>query len=908
MTPAVVSQSVYPAHLEVDLALRDGSTIHVRPVRRDDRDALVEFLGGLSEESRIFRFFSQVKDFQWAVDRFVDVDYRGRGGLVALRGDPERIVGHAFYAQSGEGRAEVALEVADALQGHGVGTALLGLLAQAAAANGIGLFEAEVLPTNMAMIGVFRDSGFPLRTKPTYGALHVEFPTGLSEAALARFDEREHVAAVSALRCFFQPRSIAVVGASRDPGTIGGRVFKNLLESGFSGPVYPVSPHPVVQSVTAYPRVDAVPDEVDLAVIVVPAAEVLEVALHCARKSVRALVVISAGFAESGEEGKRRESALLGVCRRNGIRIIGPNCMGILNTDPDHRLNATFAPAFPPPGRVGFMSQSGALGLAVIDRARHGELGISTFVSVGNKADVSGNDLLEYWENDPATDVVLLYLESFGNPRRFSRIARRLTRSKPVLAVKSGRSAAGVRATASHTGALLAASDAAVGALFEQSGVIRCDTLGEMFEAAALLSAQPPPGGPRVGIVTNAGGLGILCADALTAVGLETPELTPATRDKLAEFLPEAASTGNPVDMIASASGSQYERALTVVGASGEVDALIAIFVSALGSGAREAAEGIRRAAAQLAGRTPLLAVFTTAESPPAELRSASPQIPVYGFPEEAARALGRALEWSRRRSRGADKVEPEGIRRDEAKALIATALADHLAGGWLAPAEVARLLDAYCIPTIPSTVAGTPDAAGAAADRIDAPVALKALAPGLVHKTEAGGVVLDVKGGQAVRQAAELMAARLRGNGVEPTAFLVQPMASSGTELIVGVAQDPLFGAVVACGAGGTMAEVLKDVVFRLAPLTAQDAEEMLESLRIRPVLLGYRGAPAADVVAVKDLLLRVGCLADDLPAVAELDLNPVIAAPGGALVVDARVRIEAPPPRRPEGARGKR
>ncbi len=895
-------EATFPAHPDVDVTLRDGSTVHIRPVVPEDREALRRFLAGLSTESRIFRFFSQVKDLDAIARRFVEVDYRERHGLVARRGG--EIVGHGSYALEGPGRAEVALAVADALQGMGLGTILLGHLAAAAAAAGISVFTAEVMPENHRMLTVFRDSGLPLNVRSAYGVIEVEFPTSLTEEARERFERREQLSAIAALRRFLEPRSIAVVGASRRRGTIGGEVLHNLLESGFPGPVYPVSPHPVVQSVVAYPDLERIPGPVDLAVVVVPAAAVVGVARACAAKGVGALVVISSGFAESGEEGRARQAELLEVCRDAGMRLIGPNCMGVINTHPEHPLNATFAPSSPPRGRVGFMSQSGALGLAVIDQARRLGLGLSTFVSVGNKADVSGNDLLEYWESDPETDLIVLYLESFGNPRRFSRLARRIGRHKPILAVKSGRSAAGARATSSHTGALLAASDVTVEALFRQSGVIRADTLGELFHVASLLSTQPPPGGRRVGIVTNAGGLGILCADACADAGLEVPALSEGTRRRLASFLPAQAATANPVDLIASARPEDYERAILALAGSGEVDALIVIFIPPLASHGGGIAAAVHRAATTLGGRLPVLGVFNPedASAAPAEAR-----VPVYAFPEDAARALGRAATWAEwRRRPEVPSWRPADARTDEARAIVARMLGE--GAGWLRPEAVAAILDCYGIRLPDTRLAASPEEAAEAARALGGRMALKAFGPGIVHKTEAGAVVLSLRGPRAVRTAAERMRARLAAAGIGVEGFIVQRMLTPGVEMIVGVVQDPLFGPVLACGAGGTAVEVLKDVSVRLTPLGPSEAEEMLRALRTFPLLEGHRGRPRADVDALRELVLRVGALAEDLPELAEVDLNPVIVSPSGAAPVDARVRVEARTPPPPDGAKPRR
>jgi acetate---CoA ligase (ADP-forming) len=892
----------FPSQQDVDAVLRDGSTVHIRPALPGDLDRLTRFLEGLSEESRVLRFFSPIKDVQWAARRFLDVDYRERHSLVALRGG--EVVGHGSYFLERPGRAEVALEVADSMQGMGLGTILVGHLAAAAEASGVSVFTAEVLAENHKMLTVFRESGYPVSARSSYGVIHVELPTSLSEEGLLRFEQREQIAAVAALNRFFEPASIAVLGASRRRGSIGGEVFHNLLASGFPGPVYPVSPHPVVQSVAAYPDVREVPGPVDLAVIVVPARHVVDAARACADKGVGALVVISSGFAEAGAEGRQRQLELLEVCRRAGMRLIGPNCMGIVSTAPDHPLNATFAPTPPRRGRVGFMSQSGALGLAVMDRAARLGLGLSTFVSVGNKADVSGNDLLEYWEADPETDVILLYLESFGNPRRFSRIARRIGRAKPILAVKSGRSPAGARATSSHTGALLAASDVTVDALFAQSGVVRTDTLGELFDVATLLAGQPSPAGRRVGVVTNAGGLGIMCADACASKGLEVPELEAATRSALASLLPAEASTANPIDMIASASPGDYERTIWTLAESGEVDAVVVIFIPPLTTPVAEVEAAIRRAVAEVSSRVPIVAVLMSGT----EIAAAA-GVPVFAFPEDAVRALARAAAWAEWRSRPEEPAwRPPDARTDEARAVVASALGRGGEGSWLDPAAVAALLGCYGISLVEWRLASTPAEAATAAAELEGPLALKAYGGQLLHKSEAGAVALGLRDPRAVRRAARAMATRLEAASLQPEGFLVQRMAAGGVEMIVGVVQDSLFGPVVACGAGGAAVELLKDVQVRLAPLTTSDAEGMIRGLRSFPLLQGYRGSPAADVAALRDLLLRVGALAEDLPEVAELDLNPVLAAPGGARALDARVRVQARDPRPPEGARPRR
>ncbi len=892
-----------------DVVLRDGTTVRVRPAGPDDAAGLRQLFERLSPDSRYLRFFSGAVDTSLVVHWAADVDHVRKDGLVAVTGTPERIVGHAGWERGRERpeRAEVALVLDDQFQGRGLGTILLGELAEGARACGVEVFTAEVLPDNYRMIQVFRDSGFDVRVRSVPGLLLVESPTTLTPDALRRFEEREEQAASAAMRRVLAPRSVAVIGASRKRGTVGGELFHNLLASGFTGPVYPVNPKAAaVQSVAAYPSVDDLPGPVDLAVLAVPAPQVAPVARACAARGVGALVVLSAGFAESGPEGAERQLELLEICRRSGMRLVGPNCLGVINTDPTVRMNATFGPTLPVHGRVGFGSQSGALGLAIVDYANDLGLGLSSFVSLGNKADVSGNDLLGYWQDDPDTDMVLLYLESFGNPRKFARFANRLARTKPIVAVKAGRSVAGTRAASSHTGALLAASDVSVDALFRQAGVIRTDTLSELFDVAKLLADQPAPAGRRVAIVTNAGGPGILCADACEAAGLQVPAFSEGLRSRLAAVLPAEAAAGNPVDLLAAAPPQRYGPAIELVAASGEVDALIVIHIPPLAGeqGVGAVAAAVSRAAAQAPPAMTVLAAFMRTGDPPAELRSGRRRIPCYQFPEEGAKALARAAdrgEWLRRPEGRVPAVA--GIRQEEAAAMLAEALAD--GPRWLTVEESARLLDCYGLPVAPWRLVATPRQAGKAAAQLGGPVALKAVVPGLLHKTEAGGVRLNLRGSAAVTRAATGLARQLATAGQRPARFLVQRMATGVAELLVGVVNDRTFGPVVAVGAGGTSAELLRDVAVRLAPLTDRDATEALHELKTFPLLDGWRGTPPADRAALEDLLVRIGLLADNHPEIAELDCNPVVAGTDGAAIVDTRIRVELPPRPLPVSAR---
>ena len=895
----------YPAHREATVVLRDGSTLAVRPIRPDDEGDLARFFTDLSMESRVFRFFAAISNADALAKQLVDVDYTTRYGILAVAGAERRLVGHAMYVATEPRKAELALAVADAYQGRGLGTILLGQLGEAAAAAGIEVMEAIVKPENHHMLKLLRESGFPMSVRSEPGEIHAELPTAISAQGLSLFEDRERIAAVAAVSHLLAPRSIATVGASRQPGSIGAELLHNVVANGFRGAVYPVNPAAKeLEGLAAYASVLDIPGDVEMAVITVPAAAVLEAARECAAKGVRALVVISAGFAEIGPEGADLQRELLELCRQAGMRLVGPNCMGVINTAEGVSLDATFAPDKPMRGRLGFLSQSGGLGIAVMARAQTLGSGISSFVSVGNKADLSGNDFIQYWEADAATEVIMLYLESFGNPRKFARIARRVSRSKPILAVKGGRSPAGSRATSSHTGALLSASDVTVDALFQQTGVIRTDTLAELFNAALLLGSQPLPAGNRVAIVTNAGGPAILCADACEANGLVVPALPGTVRAELAAFLPAAASTGNPVDMIASAGPEDYRRAIATLAGCPDVDALIVIFTPPLVSKAPEVIRAIQRGARDLSRPIPVLGVFLSKQSAPRIVSSQGVRVPHYPFPEDAARALSLAARYS---AWLAIPEEPpttlDGIDRDRTAGVIATALTG--GGGWMTSSGIGDLLACYGIPMIETRLADSPATAGREAKSLGGPVALKAIVPGLLHKSDAGAVRLNLEGEPAVTRAAAEMSASLEHSGHRVAGYEVQPIAPKGVEMLVGVVQDQHFGPVLACGAGGTATELLKDVAVRITPITQGEASRMVRSLKTFPLLDGYRGAAPTDVAALENVLLRVSALVEAHPEVVEMDLNPLIVHPQGVVAVDARIRLEAGPPRPPLGAR---
>jgi acetate---CoA ligase (ADP-forming) len=874
------------AAVPVDVILRDGSTLRLRAPARGDADALVTFFGRLSEHSRYLRFHGVRHVDASFADHFVEPDWIDRGALVGVHSDDDggdRVVALAEYARLRDPlAAEVAFAVADEIQGKGAGTRLLEQLAGRAAEAGIERFVAEVMPENRAMLSVFQDAGFEVSRTLAGGEIEVRFPIAPTERYRIRVDERDHVAVAASLRPFFTPTSVAVLGASKRRGSIGGELFRNLLAADFAGAAYPVNlAGEAVAGVRAYGSIAEIPDPIDLAVICLPAGGVLAAAEEALRKGVTALCVISAGFAEVGSDGAERQERLLAVVRAHGARLVGPNCLGI--AVPALGLNATFAPRALPAGRIAFSSQSGALGLALLEKAAERGLGFSAFVSIGNKADVSSNDLLEWWEEDEATDVVLLYLESFGNPRKFARVAGRLARTKPIVALKAGTSLAGARAASSHTAAL-AGSEAAVDALFRRAGVVRARNLEELVDGATLLSSQPLPEGRRVAVLTNAGGLGILCADACEAAELELPALTDETTSALSQVLPTEASVANPVDLLGSATGATYADALPLVLRDPGVDAVIVLFVPPVVAGAGEVAAAIRSALEHERTSKPVLAVVVSADGTPESLRTAGSPVATFPYPESAAHALGLAAaraEWLRQPA--GTVSAPEGIDRTAARRAVDEALAT-TDDAWLEPAAARALLTAYGIPVVPERLAADANEALAAAREIRGPVVVKTAAPG-AHKTETGGIALNLETDDEIRAAVERI-----GSPV-----LVQAMIGGGTELLAGVVQDPLFGPLVAFGPGGVLAELIGGADFRIAPLTDLDAEQLVHGGKAGRLVHGFRGAEPADAAALVALVEGLSQLAVDLPEVAELDLNPVIARASGCVAVDARIRLRA-------------
>ena len=894
----------YPSQYETEVLLMDGSRMMLRPIRREDTDSWLAFVSRLSRRTQYLRFHSLPKLTMEDAIRFCTVDYTNTFAFVAeVLGDQRQdiVAIGRYYRLPIKHSAEVALVIEDAYQGKGIGTKLMEWLTNVARENGITTFEADVLAENEEMMTVFRDYGFHITSELQEGVYHVILPIARTKRVVRKEEERERISTVASLRSLLYPKSVAVIGASTKPGSIGQLLFKCIMENGFSGILYPVNPNAqAVLSVKTYPSILEVPGNVDLAVIVVPAPLVTRVADECGRKGVRAIVVISDGFKERGPEGAHRERELRDITLGHGMRLVGPNCMGIINTDTAINLNASFSPVYPPPGNVAFLSQSGGLGLAILDYANNLNMGISTFLSVGNRADISANDLLQYWEQDPATKVILLYLESFGNPRKFARIARRVSATKPIVAVKSGTSPAGSRAASSHTGAL-ATSEIATDALFRQAGMIRVNTLEELFDVATMLSNQPLPKGRRIVIVTNGGGPGILAADACENHGLVLPEFSPEMRKEIRAISKRDIGIHNPLDLTGGATEEEYEGVLKLLARDKDTDAVIIIFVPPVVVPPKAMEDSIRRVAPLfMRQRKPLLACFMGRKGFKAKLDFREKFVPSYPFPEDAVSALARAVEYSEwlRRPKGTIP-RIRGIKRERARNIIEKAMTRSAQRPlWFSAQEIADLLSCYGVRFAETIMSKTAAEAAAAGSRLGFPVAVKLASPSITHKTDVGGVKLNLTSESEVERAFSDIKARLAeiNREDEMEGVTVQRMVTGGTEAIVGMTEDPSFGPLIMFGLGGIYAELMKDVAVRLHPLTDSDAKELVSSIKMRKLFEGFRGSPPADTAAVEDLLLRLSAMIEDIPQIAELDFNPVKVMPRGEgyWVVDARIMVK--------------
>ncbi|GLY49858.1 bifunctional GNAT family N-acetyltransferase/acetate--CoA ligase family protein [Lentzea sp. NBRC 102530] len=837
--------------------LPDGTVVEVRELGPGDVVALLDLHRSLPTEDRYLRFFStsprQLEDF---VQRMVSPDEPHHVVVGALRGG--RLLGAASYVVTGESdRAEVALVVSHAEQAHGVGTLLLEHLVSLARRRGLSRFTAEVLAINFRMLRVFTDMGLVWTVVSDGDVVHVDLGLAPGERYLDAVAKREQVGEVASLAHVLRPGSIAVVGAGRSPDSVGHAVLRNLVEGGFTGDLYAVNPHArSVAKVDCHPSVAQLPEAPELAVLCVPAKAVPAVADECGRRGVRALVVISSDV--DADE-------LMKPVRAHGMRLVGPNCLGVATTSPGVRMNATFTAEAALPGHVGLVTQSGGVAIAVQEELRRLGLGLSNLVSTGDKLDISSNDLLMWWGQDAETRIIALYLESFGNPRKFARLAREIAGRKPVLAIRSASSEAGQRAAASHTAAT-ATPSVTRDALFRQAGVIAVDGVPGLVDAVMALSLQPVPGGRSVAVLSNAGGLGVLAADACVREGLRVAELSDATVKALRELLPAAASVRNPVDTTAVLGEEAFARCLDLIGADPAVDAVITVTVpTALG----DPTGGVHGVLGK-----PVLAVRT------GQTERLPDGVPCYAEPARAAAVLARLAERAEWLARPREFADLGGVDLETAEGVVA-----RNAEGWLPPDEVVRLLKAFGLPVLGGTLVTTAEHAVAAQQAHGAPVALKALADDLLHKSRGGGVVLGVADGGAVAEAfrgfQERFGDRLRG-------VFVQPMASGGRELLVGVASDEKFGPLLVTGLGGVDTDVVDDRAAALAPLSTADADALVHGFRAAGKVLAE-----TDAAAVRDVLARVAELAAALPEVVELDINPLVVTDEGCLVVDARVRV---------------
>jgi acyl-CoA synthetase (NDP forming) len=890
--------------------LADGSTVEIRRAGPADFDAVKAMHEAMSPDNTYLRFFNISRRAAETEARRICREPRpGHVALLALS-DGE-VVGCASFdatadrgpdgGRTGGGHrvAEVAFAVADHMHHRGIATLLLEHLVSIARSHQVTIFTAETLPQNTAMLKVFNDAGLPVHRHYADGTMQLTFPLPSDEGGtdldsyLNAVAERERRADIASLRHVLAPESVVVIGASRRPGTVGRSILDNILTGGYAGRLYVVNPRArQISGERCLSSALELPEPVDLAVIAVPSGAVLDVAEQCGRRGVRSLVVITSGLDTAAC------ADLLATCRRHGMRLVGPNCFGV--AVPAIGLDATFAASHPQPGAVGLVTQSGGLGFAMVDHLSRLGIGISSFASVGNKLDVSSNDMLMWWERDPGTRLAVLYIESFGNPRKFARTARRVGAAMPVLAVEAGRSAVGQRAATSHTAAV-ATPLVSREALFEQAGVITTPGFGELLETTALLASQPVPAGRTVAIVSNIGGAGVLAADACADLGLTVHRPHGLTSRRLRTLIPEAGAVGGPVDTTAAISGQSFRQCVELLAADDEVDAMIALVLPT------GASADLVTAIQQARVTVPLAAVVL---NQPESVRliprlgsgdSGGPgeEIPAYGYPEAAVAAVARAAKY------GAWRKEPSGqvpafrdIQADQARAVVREFFHATLGGGWMPPDQTAELLRCYGIPLAELAPVGSEDEAVSALQAAPGPVVLKADVPGLVHKTDAGAVLLDLRTEADVRAAYGKLMDRF---GERQRQVLVQPMISGGTEVIIGVADDHMFGSLVVFGLGGVATEVLADHAARLTPLTDVDADKLIGSIRSAPLLTGHRGSQGADLQALRDLLLRVSRLADDLPEVTDLDLNPVIARPDGAFVVDARIKVTPYQPQDP-------
>jgi acyl-CoA synthetase (NDP forming)/RimJ/RimL family protein N-acetyltransferase len=878
----------YPASWEFDGLLADGAAVLVRPVRPSDAKALV----GLHVHAqpgappRIYATHPALMASEMA--HFTTVDYQERMAFVVLAED--RLVAFASFDRlnAHESVAQIAFVVDESFQHRGIATLLFESLVAYAHSMGVEQFLAEVLEQNTHMLNILTSTGLRSTSVNHGGMVRIEIDLRPTAKYRALCDEREANAEVASTSAFLRPSTVAVVGAGRTSGSAGHEVVRSILAGDFSGTVYPVNPSArSICGVKAFAKLSLIPEPIDLAIIAIPADRVAGVIEEAAALGVRAVTVITAGFAETGRSGALAETALLKVARRHGMRIVGPNCLGLVNTDPQVRMNATFTGLDPLPGRLALVSQSGAVGIVLAEQASAAGLGLSSFVSVGNKLDVSSNDLLCYFERDERTSVIALYLESLGNPRKFARIARRVGAHKPIVALKAGRTTAGVRGARSHTAAA-ASPDITVTALLQSAGVIKVDRFEELLDVSEILLTGRLPMGRRVALVGNSGGPLILAADACEAGGLVVPELDEATKTQLKASLVPAAAVANPVDLTADGTAASLETVLEIVLDDPAIDAVIVVVTEVIALSTSDARTAVARVAQ--GHDKPIVACLLGAA--PAHVSEGVSLVGELLSPERAAAALNhvcRYAEWRRNDCPSGDDVGRLAVE-PSVRSIVASRLASNPEGGWLELEDAAELLQACGVPVLATRAATSADEAVAVAESIGFPVVLKARSGSLVHKSDVGGVVLGLESAEAVREAYLSMSNRL---GEHMGGAVLQPMTPSGVEAIIGLAVDPDFGPIVMAGLGGVMTDLLGDHAFAVPPFNPGTAASMIHSLRAAALLDGYRGSPKVDRDALIAVLESIAKVAELVPELVELDLNPVVVTASGALVVDCKARL---------------
>ena len=894
----------YPAEYETRVILKDGSTCLLRPIQTDDVESWLAFYNTLSDTTKYLRF-SYLPKYMGSEDalRYCTVDYTNSFAFVAEAIDEQRkhIVAVGRYSRLPAGStAEIGFVIEDTYQEKGIGTKLIEWLATVARKNGIDTFEAFVLKENKMMMSVFQGYGFHMERESMGDTYHITFPLTKTPEVVKKKEERALSATINSLRSILRPRSVAVIGASNRPGSMGQLVFESVIKNGFSGIAYPVTPtSKSVMSVRTYPSVLDIPDEVDLAIIVVPSTQVVKVTDECGRKRVKGIIVISDGFRERGAEGAALERTLRETAFGYGMRIVGPNCMGLINTDPKVKLNASFTLVFPREGNIAFISQSGALGLGILKYAKAADIGFSSYISVGNRADIASTDMIQYWEKDPATKVILLYMESFDNPDTFTRVSRRVSAVKPILAIKGGGTAAGSRAAMSHTGAL-ATPDVVSDALFHQAGIIRVNTIERLFHSAMLLAHQPVPRGKRVAISTNGGGPGTLAADACVKNGLLVPELSPETKEKLRAVINRDIGISNPLDLTAGVTTREFEDTLRILAEDPENDAILAMYIPPAGLSIDDIEGAIDRVSPIIQkNNKPILACFVGQTESKGKLMEGNNFVPYYLFPEDAALALANAAKYGDiiRQERGIIPVF-EDIVPTKGHEIINNVLTRSPARPlWAMPGEITELFDTYGIRMVETKTAKTAKEAAKLAAEMGFPVVVKLDSSTISHKSDVGGVVLDLKSEAEVEDAFNAIKKKLTAMGREGEmdGVTVQKMIEDGAEVIVGITEDPTLGHVIMFGLGGIYAELIEDTTARLLPLTDLDAKELINSVKMSQLLKGYRGSPMLDIAALEDLLLRVSAMVESVPQISEMDLNPVKVLPNGQgyRVVDARIAV---------------